>query len=65
MKFALCYGMIMAAENKLTPRKVIPPELCMQKVEDIRKTRSDTDGDITCNQKFCSVRCRDGYQLLV
>ena len=49
--------------GKLTARKIIRPEVCLEKVEDLRATRSENDGTVECNTKHCSVKCQDGYQL--
>ena len=48
--------------GKLTARKIIRPEVCLEKVEDLRATRNANDGTVVCNSKHCSVKCQDGYQ---
>ena len=53
---------VLPVSGKLTARKIIPPEVCLEKVEDLRVTSSATDGTVECNSKHCSVKCQDGYQ---
>ena len=48
--------------GKLTVRKIIRPDVCLEAVEDLRTTRTANDGMVECDSKYCKVKCQDGYQ---